>query len=435
MSDILDRIAEFNKFGSKLGLERMEKLLEMLGNPEKNLRVIHIAGTNGKGSTCRFIYNVLIENGYKVGLFTSPFIENFTERIEANGEEISIEMLEELGSVVIDIANEYSEKSEDQPTEFEIVTVIALLYFERMGLDFVVLEVGLGGLGDSTNIIKEPLITAITSISYDHMDRLGNTLAEIAREKAGIIKKGAPIIINVNEEEAKKEIAKKAYSAGSTLYDLSKLKNRIEQADKNGTVFSTKIFDTNYDAVRVSLPGRHQVDNAVTALSCIEFLRKNGIIKVHRDAVYEGLNKTRNKGRLEIIEGDIPVVLDGAHNLAAFKKLKENVDYMFPNKKPILIMSILEGKANKDVLEAIADLGSKFFLVEMKYPGGMNPYSLKEELLKISSELSIEVCEADEVIESIRNTNTEKAYASENEYFLVTGSLYFIGEMLTKIKK
>ena len=458
--DIVEKIAQFNKFGSKLGLERMEKLLEMVGNPEKDLKVIHVAGTNGKGSTCRFIYSMLLENGYKVGLFTSPFLVRFSERIEANGVEISLEELKEIGELVIEKANEYVQETGDQPTEFEIVTVMALIYFQKKELDFVILEVGLGGRGDSTNVIKKPLVTAITSISFDHMDRLGETLGKIAAEKAGIIKKGVPVFMNVSDIEAKQEIAKKAYTTDSVLYDLTKIKSKTIESNERETIFSVKISDTFYEEMRITLPGKHQVTNAITALACIEYLRKNGIIKVRRDEIYDGLQKAKNKGRLEIIQGEKPIVFDGAHNLDAFIKLKENLEYMFPNQRPLVVMSMLNDKATSEVLEQIRSLSDDFVVVGMSHSNGMDPNKLKAEIIKEEGKNVSVISKCEEILEMIENgnfetlnwsnTNTsyvcdsnvdldsnynnENVYGNKNEhnydYILITGSLYFIGEVL-----
>ncbi|PWM65381.1 MAG: bifunctional folylpolyglutamate synthase/dihydrofolate synthase, partial [Eubacteriales Family XIII. Incertae Sedis bacterium] len=203
----IEKIGEFHRFGSILGLERMNELMKRLGNPEKELKCIHVAGTNGKGSVCRFIYSALLANGYSVGIYTSPYLTVFNERIELDGEYISDSDLAAYTDEVLEKVSQMTEEGFASPTEFEVITAIAFLYFARKGCDYAVMEVGLGGRGDSTNIIEKPLACVITSISYDHTDRLGNTLAEIAREKAGIIKPGAPVIMNVDTDEAKREIA------------------------------------------------------------------------------------------------------------------------------------------------------------------------------------------------------------------------------------
>ncbi len=194
MTNIIARIGAYNKFGSKLGLSRMEGLLARLGDPHKGLRVLHVAGTNGKGSVSKYLYEVLRAAGYSTGVYISPFIEVFNERMQMDGANISDEALERIGDRVIRAAEEMVAAGEESPTEFEVVTAIAFVWFAEQQADFVVLEVGLGGRGDSTNVVSDPLVCMITSIGWDHMDRLGNTLGKIAGEKAGIIKPGIPVI-------------------------------------------------------------------------------------------------------------------------------------------------------------------------------------------------------------------------------------------------
>ena len=209
-SSAIEKIEEFQRFGSILGLERMNALLELLGNPQDELKIIHVAGTNGKGSICRYIYSVLQAAGYKTGLFTSPFLEVFNERIELDGKYISDEELAEYTERVLTCVETLTTRGEQSPTEFEVITAIAFLYFKEKGCDYAVMEVGLGGRGDSTNVCKSPLISVIASISYDHTDRLGNTIAEIAAEKAGIIKEGCPVVTSAEAEDALKVIEDRA---------------------------------------------------------------------------------------------------------------------------------------------------------------------------------------------------------------------------------
>ncbi|MDR1068536.1 MAG: bifunctional folylpolyglutamate synthase/dihydrofolate synthase, partial [Clostridiales Family XIII bacterium] len=219
--NIYAKIAEYNTFGSKLGLERMAALCELLGDPQDELRVIHVAGTNGKGSVCRYIYEVLRALGYRAGLYASPFVTEFGERIEADGEMITPGELERVAAEVFAAADSVALTEAGQPTEFEVVTAMAFLWYARKNLDFVVLEVGLGGRGDSTNVVKAPLASVITSVSLDHTNVLGTTVAEIAAEKAGIIKAGCPVICGASGEAAK-VVARTAYEIGAPLTDAAK---------------------------------------------------------------------------------------------------------------------------------------------------------------------------------------------------------------------
>jgi folylpolyglutamate synthase/dihydropteroate synthase len=241
MANVHERISEYRKFGSKLGLERMEALCGLIGNPQDSLRVIHVAGTNGKGSVCRYIYEVLRALGYRVGIYASPYITEFGERMEVDGAYISESELQEVAEEVFAAAEQVArgeipeacgepdenavsacgETGVGQPTEFEVVTAMAFLWYARKGTDFVVMEVGLGGRGDSTNVVKAPLLSVITSVSLDHIEQLGNTIAEIAAEKAGIIKAGVPVICGAAGEAAR-VIAKRAYEVSAPLTDAAK---------------------------------------------------------------------------------------------------------------------------------------------------------------------------------------------------------------------
>ena len=378
--DAIERIHEFDRFGMILGLERMNVLLDKLGRPEKNLRVIHVAGTNGKGSVCRYMYEALRENGYKVGLYTSPFIECFNERIQYDGGMISDEELSIYTKMAVEKTEEMVREGYDSPTEFEVVTAVAFLYYAAKQTDFVILEVGLGGTGDSTNVIEKPLISIITSISYDHTDRLGNTLEEIAGEKAGIIKPGVPVVSNVEQPEAVKVIARKAYQSEARFYDATKLKYGIRRESAFGYEFDMEIYGTDYSEVRISMPGRHQVENAKTALTALEILRKQGIIKVQRDKLYKGFEQARQPGRFEVFEGEPLFVLDGAHNQAGAEALKKAVRDCFPDEKILMITGMLKDKDIDTILDNFCDITDTFIAAEPDNPRKLPAAELAEKL-------------------------------------------------------
>lgn len=374
--DAIERIHEFDRFGMILGLERMNVLLEKLGHPEKSLKVIHVAGTNGKGSVCRYMYEALEENGYKVGLYTSPFIQCFNERIQFDGDMITDEELAIYTRTAVEKTEEMVREGNDSPTEFEVVTAVAFLYFAAKQTDFVILEVGLGGIGDSTNVIEKPLISIITSISYDHMDRLGNTLEEIAGEKAGIIKPGVPVVSNVEQPEAAKIIARKAYQSDARFYDATKLKYKIKNESAFGYEFEMDIYGTDYSDVKISMPGRHQVENAKTALVALEILRKQGIIKVHREKLYKGFSIARQPGRFEVFEGEPCIVLDGAHNEAGAAAIKKAVVDCFPGKNIIMVTGMLADKDVDRILDNFCEITDTFIAAEPD-----NPRKLPAEIL------------------------------------------------------
>lgn len=425
--DAIERIHGFDRFGSILGLERMNLLLEKLGNPEKDLQVIHVAGTNGKGSVCRYLYEALRENGYKVGLYTSPFIESFYERIQADGRFISAEELERYTEIAVRKAEEMVKEGYDSPTEFEVVTAIAFLYFAAKKTDFVILEVGLGGTGDSTNVMERPLVSVITSISFDHMQQLGSTLGQIAGEKAGIIKKGVPVVSNVPQREAAAVIARKAYEKGCVLYDGTKLKYRVSEESAAGSSFDMEIYGTDYSNVQISMPGRHQVENAKTALIVLEILRKQGIIKIRRDKLYKGIRDARQPGRFEVFDGNPCIVLDGAHNEAGAEKLKETMKTCFPGKRILLVAGMLADKETDKIVGHLTEITKEFLAAEPDNPRKLPAEKLAELLARQGA-----VCRTAKDAESA--VKMAMAHESKPEVILFAGSLYLIGDIRGKLK-
>lgn len=433
----IDKIHQFNRFGSRLGLERMTVLLDKLGNPHDDLDVIHVAGTNGKGSVCKFLEEGLAACGYRVGLYISPFIEKFNERIRLGGEDISDEDLESFTSRVLKASGEMVEEGHDSPTEFEVVTAIAFLYFRERAADIVVLEVGLGGSGDSTNVVSSPLACAITSISYDHMDRLGNTLAEIAADKAGIIKKGVPVISNVSEKEAASVIARRAYDSGSRLYDVSKLKLRISDETPFSQTVSMEIYGTDYSDVEISMTGNHQAENLKTALAVIEVLRKAGKIRVERSRLYGGLKKAVQPGRFEIlIAGDAfgnrddglrdaagpAVIIDGAHNEAGARALKETVQKFFDGRRILLVTGMLAEKQVNDILKHFTAITGDIIITEPDNPRKLGC----DELERVLKSMGTEPVRAENVGSSVR---TAERMQDNYDLILFAGSLYLIGDV------
>lgn len=428
--DAIETIHKFERFGSILGLERMNLLLEKLGNPEKELSVIHVAGTNGKGSVCRYLYEALRENGYKVGLYTSPFIESFYERIQVDGRFISEEELEKYTEITVQRTEEMVKEGYDSPTEFEVVTAIAFLYFAAQRTDFVILEVGLGGRGDSTNVIKKPLISVITSISYDHMQQLGNTLAEIAGEKAGIIKEGVPVVSNVPQREAAAVIARKAYEKGCVLHDASRQKYRVTEESARGSSFDMVIDGTDYSGLRIAMPGRHQIENAKTALIVLEILRKKSIINVRRDRLYRGMGEARQPGRFEVLAGapgEPWVVLDGAHNEAGAEKLKETMKACFPGKRILAVCGMLADKETDKIAGHLAEITEDFIAAEPDNPRKLPAEELAQLLRKRGA-----ACAAAKDGETA--LQMAAARHPKPDVILFAGSLYLIGDIRGKLK-
>ncbi len=422
MTDVIDRIHEFNRFGSVLGLERMGTLMEKLGDPHEDLRVIHVAGTNGKGSVCKFLEEGLSSCGYEVGLFSSPFVECFNERIRLGGRNISDGDLESYGRRVLDAAAEMVADGLESPTEFEVVTAIALLYFAEMKADIAILEVGLGGRGDSTNIIEKPLICAITSISYDHMNVLGDTLEKIAAEKAGIIKPGVPVVSNVDDHGAASVIARKAYEKGSRLYDVSRISSGVESETPFSQTVTMEIYGTDYSDVEISMAGEHQRENLKTALAIIEVLRKAGKIKVERGALYAGLKRAAQPGRFEIMSEDPFVVIDGAHNAAGAKALLETVRRHFAGMRILLVTGMLADKDVDDILGSFVEITDDIIATEPNNPRKLEAEELAERLAGAGVRPRI----AKSPEESLR---LAESLMGDHDVILFAGSLYLISDI------
>lgn len=419
---IIDRIHEFNRFGMVLGLDRMEELLRRLGNPQDDLKVIHVAGTNGKGSVSKYLEEGLSACGYKMGLYTSPYIETFNERIRYDGADISDEDLEYYGQKVVSAAEAMVADGLDSPTEFEVVTAIAFLYFAGRQADITILEVGLGGIGDSTNVVKSPLASVITSISYDHMAQLGSSLAEIAVNKAGIIKTGCPVIANVPQRDAAKIIARKAYAMGSRLYDISGIRAAVSDETPFSQKVSTELYEKSYSDVEISMVGRHQAENLKTALATLEILRKSGAVKLDREALYEGLKRARQPGRFEVISEDPLVIIDGAHNEAGAQALQETMAQHFAGKKILLVAGILADKEIDSIVKFLTKITDHIIVTEPD-----NPRKLAAE--KLAGHVADFGVAAEAVSDVEAAVHRAKELADGYDVILFAGSLYLIGDV------
>jgi len=419
---IIDRIHEFNRFGMVLGLDRMEELLRRLGNPQDDLKVIHVAGTNGKGSVSKYLEEGLSACGYKMGLYTSPYIETFNERIRYDGADISDEDLEYYGQKVVSAAEAMVADGLDSPTEFEVVTAIAFLYFADRQADITILEVGLGGIGDSTNVVKSPLASVITSISYDHMAQLGSSLAEIAVNKAGIIKTGCPVIANVPQRDAAKIIARKAYAMGSRLYDISGIRAAVSDETPFSQKVSMELYEKSYSDVEISMVGRHQAENLKTALATLEILRKSGAVKLDREALYEGLKRARQPGRFEVISEDPLVIIDGAHNEAGAQALQETMAQHFAGKKILLVAGILADKEIDSIVKFLTKITDHIIVTEPDNPRKLAAEKLAEHVADFGA--------AAEVVSDVEAAvHRAKELADDYDVILFAGSLYLIGDV------
>jgi len=416
-NEALKYIHGSHKFGVKLGLTNITRLLELMGNPHRKLRFVHVAGTNGKGSTVAFISSILAKAGYRTGIYTSPYIERFTERIKINDVEISEQDLSRITQFVKEKAEKMLSQGGNHPTEFEIITAIAFQYFYEKKCDVVVLEVGLGGRFDSTNVIDTPLVSVITTISYDHMDRLGNTLPEIAFEKAGIIKPGGDVVIYPQRAEVEKVFEDVCIERGALLHraDFSKL--RLENFSIDGQTFRYK----NYEDLRISLLGEHQAANAAVAVEAVEILKNKGL-RINESHIRDGLSNTRWPGRLEVLNKDPVFLIDGAHNPEGAMVLRDALNKYFPDKEKIFIIGMLKDKDYKAVIETIAPIASRFVTVT---PGSERALPAAE-LGKFIETYCKNVTISDTIEEAVQ---ASLKFAKGNSVICAFGSLYYIGEI------
>ena len=409
------------KFKSKGNL-RIKKFLEKIGSPEKNLKVIHVAGTNGKGSTVNFIKEILKED-YKVGSFVSPHLITYCDRIKIGDQEISQEDFAEIGQFIIskepEIIEDYGELN-----LFEFLTIMAIIYFDREKVDIAVLEVGMGGRADSTNIFtsREKLISIITSISMDHMEYLGDTIEEIADAKAGIITDNGLVLTTNKDPKILGVIDREAEEKSAEIYYTKDLESEIIKSDLRGIDFKVKLGD--WEEFSLTQIGDYQVENALGAIYALYLLNKKGIIKISTEKIRERIKSSRWQGRMEIVSRDPLIILDGAHNFDGIKKLVESIK-SFKFKKLYLIMSILSDKEHKKMLEEISSYTDEVVFVNLDYKRGTSPEELKKEASGYG--LHAEVMTVEDAI------NHYKEKYEDGDLILITGSLYFVSEARAEI--
>jgi dihydrofolate synthase/folylpolyglutamate synthase len=417
--EAMSYITNTGKFGINPGLSRTERILDLLNNPHKKLKCIHIAGTNGKGSTTAMLSKILIEAGYKVGMYVSPYLEEFEERIQIDGENISKDMLSKIVTKVSEVVECVIAEGYDHPTEFEIITCAMFLYFYESNVDYAVIEVGLGGRLDSTNVIT-PILSIITSISYDHMHILGDTLAKIAYEKAGIIKDGIPLVLYPQKEESLEVIKKVAAEKKSPIIEVYlDSASFIEQKDYS-QVLKVRTNKKEYD-IGLNLLGLHQLLNCSVVIHAVEALIEQGI-KIHEEHIISALKKVIWAGRMEVMNQYPLVLIDGAHNIDGITKLSESIDTYFKYKNLYLILGILADKQVDDMVKIIGSKAKKVFTV--------TPHSERAEgaaeLKTVVEALGIS-CESYEDYSEAYKEALSKC--DEDDLLLISGSLYMIGDM------
>ncbi len=372
--ETLDYIHSVMWLGSRPGLERITKLLQLLGNPEKNLKVIHVTGTNGKGSFCAMLECILRHSGYRTGLFTSPYIEHFEERMMVDGKMIDKDTLCKVTSEVKAAAD----KMEDLPTEFELITAIGFLYFSKMNCDICVIEAGMGGRLDSTNVFEAPILSVITGIALDHTAFLGDTTEKIAFEKAGILKKGTPLVLGNVDEGAKAVICQRASELGCAVTKVDY--NAIEHLTLS---LSGSIFDFGaHKRVQIPLLGMYQPRNAANVLTAVDVLRSLGY-NISDENLQRGLAATTWKARFEKLSEDPLVLYDGSHNPEGIAYAVKTIKELFGDTKVKLVTGVMEDKDHGGMAKSLSEIAHSVYTVTPNNPRSYNCHQFAAEFEEI----------------------------------------------------
>lgn len=425
--DTLKYLEGLRVLGSNYGLERTERLLELIGNPHKKIKLIHITGTNGKGSTSAILGRILIEHGYKVGYFNSPHLEDIEETIRINEENIKEEDFISLINEIKPYVEKVVEEGFNHPTEFEVLTCIMFLYLYRNSVDFGVIEVGLGGRLDSTNVLT-PILSIITSISLDHTNILGDTIEEITNEKVGIIKDNIPVITCNQKEEALKVIVNKAINTKSELIiaNLNNYKFIGVNNNKISQRILVKLKDKD-EELNLSLLGKHQIINLSLAIEGIKELENLKYINLDIDKIKSAVEKVKWKGRLEVLSKNPYIVLDGAHNTSGVEFLKSNLSEYFIYSKLYLILGVLADKEVEKMVKVLAPLASEIYTLTANSVRAEGA----EELKNIVKKYNDNCIAFNDYLDAI---NYAKSKAKEDDLILASGSLYMIGTLRNIMK-
>lgn len=407
--------------GIKPGTDRMIWMLDKLNHPEKRLRVIHVGGTNGKGSTVTYLREIYQAAGYTIGTFTSPYIEDFNERISVDGRWISDDHLVQAAQVVYPLVNELTNSELGSPTEFEVITMISIVYFTQIErCDLVIYEVGLGGRYDSTNVLT-PLVTAITNIGMDHMVQLGDSIEQIAYEKAGIIKSGVGVITASEEPAALSVIKETAKENNSRYYAMGEefhfdiVKNSNERI-----VFNYASLFKRYDELSLSLRGEHQIKNAATALMVIDYLSVYYALFIEEDIIRKALINAFWPGRFEKVSALPDIILDGAHNPEGALALSKALYDYYPGRSVHMIYAGLSGKDHAQMLHSLLPCTASVSLTTFNFPRAMTQEEMK--VLSNDPKISVNPDFKDTILKIRSQLNV-------NDVLLITGSLYFISEV------
>jgi dihydrofolate synthase/folylpolyglutamate synthase len=420
-SDAINYIEQIQAFGSKPGLCRIKRLLEVLGNPQEHLKIIHVAGTNGKGSTCTMLEAILEKQGYSVGVYTSPHLVKYNERIKINTIPISDLEFSDLTEAVIKQCEQMIKQGFEQPTTFEVITAIAFCYFYAKQVDYLLLEVGLGGRFDATNVIGSPILSIITSIGMDHMDYLGHTLEAIASEKGGIIKKNSPTVLYLQSKEVYNVINDICIDKNSKLYYLTTRQIHIESNNLDKTIFSIHTDYYDYNNITLSMIGDYQLYNASTVLLAVEALRDLDI-EISEQAILKGLEQVRWPGRMELISTKPYILLEGAHNFDGIQMLVDYIKNHLSQKNITLLIGVLKDKEYQTMMALLIPVVNQVVVTQ--------PLSHRaldfEQFYNIVNHYGLPTYKEKDVGKAL---TIAKEITKIDEVIICAGSLYLIGQI------
>jgi len=412
--DCIKWLYSFEKFGIRLGLGRIEYICKNLGNPQDCYKIIHVGGTNGKGSVCKYLESILVNSGYAVGTYISPHLQRFSERFVVNKKEISeneiIKLIEKVKPIIDKMID-----NNDIPTYFEIVTALAFLHFKKKNVDFAIIEVGLGGRYDATNIVN-PIISIITNVTFDHQNILGKEIKDISFEKAGIIKENIPIVTAATGEAL--NVIKKVAQEKDTKIKI--IRNNSWRLISKKSDFQEYVINSilrKYN-ITTSMIGKYQGENIAITIATVEILQMSGIY-ITDESIDKAFLDTNNPGRMEIVGLNPIILLDGAHNIAGMKYLMYSLKEDFSFDKLILIIGILSDKNIKEILELITPIADLIIATKSQTSRAFDPKLLKEMMKKK------EVIVKDKINEAIIHA---KKIAKKSDLICITGSLYTVGE-------
>lgn len=414
--DSLYWIHERTKFGIKPGVKRMEWMLDKLNNPQFNINGIHVGGTNGKGSTVAYLRSALVDNGYEVGTFTSPFIETFNERISLNGVPISDDAIVELVQKVKPVSEALEIETElGTATEFEIITTMMYLYFgEIHPVDFVIVEAGLGIKNDSTNVFK-PILSILTSIGLDHVDILGDTYVDIAKDKGAIIKPETPVIYAVKNEDALKIIRDFVEQQNAEGIELDRDISVISQGEE----FTYRYKNYELETLILNMLGEHQKENAALAITALIELNESGLVELDFNKMINGIEAVNWTGRIEKVKDEPLMIIDGAHNLESVEALIKTLKDYYKLDNVDVLYAAINGKPIHAMVDQLKTIASTMYITDFDFPKACTKEEIYDEIRFDQKET------VDDFVRFIENY--------EGQGLVITGSLYFISEVKAKV--